>query len=70
MTRTPPTCDRRFMLVAAFFLAASASAISPVRGASQESAVDRAIPAPVAPPPEYQRAVERGWRSADFALEW
>jgi hypothetical protein len=65
MTRTPPTCDRRFTLAAACLFAAGLSAISPAPAASQESAVERAIPAPVAPPAEHQRAVERGWRSND-----
>jgi hypothetical protein len=34
---------------------------------AQEAPVPRAIPAPVAPPTEYQRAVERGWRSENGA---
>lgn len=35
------------------------------RNAASQTTQHRAIPAPVTPPPEYQRALERGWRSED-----
>jgi hypothetical protein len=37
----------------------------PFRLEAQQEVVRRAIPAGVTPPPEYRRAVERGWRSED-----
>lgn len=65
MTRTRAARARRSVLA----LSASLFAFGP--GASfataQETPVPRAIPAPVAPPPEYQRAIERGWRSENGA---
>jgi hypothetical protein len=56
MTRTSALAGATILL-AATTLAATVAA--------QESAIERPIPARVLPPPEYQRAVERGWRSAD-----
>ncbi len=61
--RTSLPRRRRFPLVAVVALGALASGVG--SAASQEARVARAIPAPVAPPPEYQRAVDRGWRSPD-----
>jgi hypothetical protein len=55
MTRT-----RRLTIVAVVAFVASTSP-----AVAQESVVERPIPAPVQPPMEYQRAVERGWRSGD-----
>jgi len=44
-----------------------ALAVGAVHAGAQESPVARAIPAPVAPPAEYQRAIDRGWRSQNGA---
>ncbi|HSH76267.1 MAG TPA: M1 family metallopeptidase [Longimicrobiales bacterium] len=40
-------------------------ALVPAPVVSQSASVGRATPAPVTPPPEYVRSVERGWRSED-----
>lgn len=53
----------RFPLVAVAALGALASGAG--SAVSQEARVERAIPAPVEPPQEYQRAIDRGWRSPD-----
>jgi hypothetical protein len=37
---------------------------------AQDVTIRRAIPAAVSPPIDYQRAVERGWRSADVERIW
>jgi len=65
MTRTLPARATRSALA----LTASLLAFGPAAGpaAAQETPVARAIPARVAPPPEYERAVERGWRSENGA---
>ncbi|MGE0159146.1 MAG: M1 family metallopeptidase [Gemmatimonadales bacterium] len=62
MTRL--ACARRLRLTTRI-LAVSAVVALPTGAAAQESAIERPIPAKVVPPPEYQRAVERGWRSTD-----
>ena len=59
MTRT-----RRFPFFASL-LVAGFVATPPAPAIAQESVVERPVPAPVVPPPEYQRMVDRGWRSAD-----
>jgi hypothetical protein len=46
-------------------VAAALVVLGPTSAVSQQAAVARAIPAPVAPPQAYQTAVERGWRSSD-----
>ena len=65
MTRTPPRCERRFPLAATLLVTGLVT--SPAPAIAQESLVERPVPAAVAPPPEYQRAVERGWRSTNGA---
>jgi len=60
MNRTLSARARRSAAVATILLAVGSASVH-----SQESAVERPIPARVVPPPEYQRAVERGWRSTD-----
>lgn len=52
----------RWKVVLAAALVATAA---PVRLEAQQEVVARAIPAGVTPPPEYRRALERGWRSED-----
>jgi hypothetical protein len=63
MMRTSPPRRRRTTRAALIALGALASSAGVAL--SQDAAVERAIPAPVVPPPEYQRAMERGWRSED-----
>lgn len=54
-------------LVAALPLmtAGSATAQNATADGQQRERIVRAIPAAVTPPPEFERSVERGWRSAD-----
>ena len=59
--RSRPTSIGALVLVA---LVSPALAAVPAL-AQTATPVPRAIPAPVAPPSEYQRAIERGWRSVD-----
>jgi hypothetical protein len=63
MTRTSVRCARVFPVVAATMLL-TAGVLAP-GAAAQEVAIQRPIPARVVPPAEYQRAIERGWRSTD-----
>ncbi|MEQ1858184.1 MAG: M1 family metallopeptidase [Longimicrobiales bacterium] len=65
MTRPCSPRARRSILAAAAVLLALPLGASP--SVAQDTPVPRAIPAPVAPPPEYQRAIDRGWRSTNGA---
>jgi hypothetical protein len=64
MTRAPSALASRLAPLLATLLVACIGAAAV---AAQDGRPPRAIPAPVAPPPEYQRAVERGWRSENGA---
>ena len=60
-TRCPLPC--RSIVAAWVSLVALGSGAAPA--GAQVARVGRPIPAAVSPPPEYQRAIERGWRSQD-----
>lgn len=49
----------------ALLIASLGASIGPGDAAPQDARDRRPIPASVTPPPEYQRAVDRGWRSED-----
>ena len=53
------------LAILAMLLASAAVATSTDARAQQNGAVRRPVPAPVVAPPFFQRALERGWRSAD-----
>ncbi len=63
MTRTP--CSRPCHSIVAVWVFLLALGSGAAGAAAQETRVGRPIPAAVVPPSEYQRAIERGWRSAD-----
>jgi Peptidase family M1 domain len=62
MTRS--TRSRRIPLVKIGLVLLWVASARPVLAQSKDTAIARPIPAKVAFPPEYQRAIDRGWRTA------